>query len=77
MIWLVGLSFVIALAGGIWLGLPRRYEQSLDEIDQRLDEEGQHQKVRRHRTVFNLLQGNLERGSHRRRRRTGRPFGMS
>jgi hypothetical protein len=77
MTWLISLSFVVALVWGIWLGLPRRYDQSLDEIDQRLEEDGQHQKVRRHRTVFNLLQKQVERGSHSRRRRSRKPFRMS
>ncbi len=77
MSWLIALSFVVALVFGIWLGLPRRYDQSFDEIDRRLDEEGQHQKVRRHRTWFALLQTKLEKGSHSRRRRSRKPFRMS
>ena len=40
MTWLTLLSFVVALAWGIWLGLPRRYDQPLDEIDERLEEGG-------------------------------------
>ena len=51
--------------------------QPLDEIDQRLEEDGQHQKVRRHRTAFNLLQEKVERGSHSRRRRSRKPFRIS
>lgn len=77
MTFLVVLSFAVALAVGIWLGLPRRYEQRLDEIDERLEAGGKHQTVKRHRTVVTLLQTKLERGSHRRRRRSGRPFRMS
>lgn len=77
MTWLTLLSFVVALAWGIWLGLPRRYDQPLDEIDERLEEGGQHQKVRRHRTMFGLLQNKLERGSHSRRRPSRKPFRMS
>ena len=77
MIWLVALSFAIALAFGIWLGLPRRYDQPLDEIDQRLEEGGEHQQVKRHRTVFGLLQTKLEKGSHSRRRRSRKPFRMT
>ncbi len=76
MTWGIILSFLIALAFGIWLGLPRRYDQPLDEIDRRLDEEGQHQKVRRHRTVFSLLQRKLEKGSTSRRRQSRKPFRM-
>ena len=77
MTWLIGVSFVVALAGGIWLGLPRRYDQPLDEIDRRLDQEGQHQKVKRRRTVFSLLQRNMEKGSHSRRRQSRKPFRMN
>ena len=77
MSWLIVLSFVAALGLGVWLGMPSRYEQPLDEIDRRLDEEGQHQKVRRHRTVFTLLQKNMEKGSHARRRSSRKPFRMT
>ena len=77
MSWLIGISFLAALGGGIWLGLPRRYDQPLEEIDRRLDEEGEHQQVKRHRTVFNLLQRKMEKGSHSRRRQGRRPFRMS
>jgi hypothetical protein len=76
MTFLTVLSFAVALAVGVWLGLPRRYDQPLDEINKRLEEGGEHQKVKRHRTVFSLLQAKVERGSHRRRRRSGRPFHM-
>lgn len=34
------LGAVAALALGIWLGLPGRYERDLDEIDRALDEDG-------------------------------------
>ena len=74
MIWLVSLSFVGALGFGIWLGMPRRYEQSLDEIDQRLQEEGEHQRVRRHATFMSLMQRKVEKGSSKRQRSTRRPF---
>ena len=76
MSWLIALSFVVALGFGVWLGMPRRYDQSLEEIDRRLDEEGDHQKVRRHRTVFNLLQPKMEKGSDTRRRHSRKPFRM-
>ncbi len=77
MTWLIALSFVAALGLGIWLGLPRRYDQPLDEIERRLEEEGQHQQVKRHRTVLGLLQRKLEPGSRSRRRYQSRgPFRM-
>lgn len=76
MSWLIALSFVVALGFGVWLGMPRRYDQSLEDIDRRLDEEGEHQKVRRHRTVLNLLQPKMEKGSHTRRRDSRKPFRM-
>ncbi|MEX1257550.1 MAG: hypothetical protein WEG36_08035 [Gemmatimonadota bacterium] len=75
--WLIGASLVAALAYGIWLGMPRRYEQPLEEIEERLSEEGEHQTVKRHFTFLNLLQKNVERGSHRRRRGSARrPFDL-
>ncbi len=74
MSFLVGLSFVAALLFGVWLGMPRRYDQSLDEINQRLDEEGEHQRVKRHMTFLTLLQRKVEKGSSRRQRSTRRPF---
>ncbi|MEX0936184.1 MAG: hypothetical protein WD013_04700 [Gemmatimonadota bacterium] len=70
------LSFVAALGFGFWLGLPRRYEQPLEEIDERLEEEGQHGRVKRHRTVFNLMQKKIEKGSRSRRRQARTPFRM-
>lgn len=76
MSWLVILSFVAALGFGIWLGRPRPYDQSLEEIDEKLSEEGRHARVRRHRTVLNLLQRKSERASHARRRPTRSPFKM-
>jgi len=75
--WLIGASLVAALAFGLWLGRPRRFDQPLDEIDERLSERGEHQKVKRHFTFLNLLQKKVERGSHRRRRGTPRrPFDL-
>jgi hypothetical protein len=74
---LVGASLVAALAFGLWLGRPRRYDQSVEEIEERLSEGGVHQTVKRHFTFLNLLQKKAERGSVRRRRSSSRtPFRM-
>lgn len=75
--WLIGLSFVAALAFGLWIGRPRSYDQSLDEIEQRLDEDGEHQKVKRVRTVFTLMQRKVEKGSRARRTKTRKPFRLN
>jgi len=67
MIWLLGLSFVVAVGVGIWFGLPGKYDQSLDEIDERLNEPGKkHSTVKRRLTFINLMKKE-ERGSKRRR----------
>lgn len=70
------LGMVAALGFGIYWGLPMRYEQRLDEIDERLGKDGEHQKAKRHMTFLNLLQRNVQKGSDRRlsRRRGRRPF---
>jgi hypothetical protein len=71
---IVGMVFALAL--GIYWGLPLRYQPSLEEIDKRLEEDGEHAKVKRHMTFLNLLQRKTEKGSDRRRNasRTRRPF---
>jgi hypothetical protein len=67
MIWLIGLSVAAAVGVGIWFGLPAKYDQSLDEIDERLNEPGnKHRTVKRRLTFINLLKKE-ERGSTRRR----------
>jgi hypothetical protein len=58
---------VVALGLGIYLGLPGRYDQSLEEIDKRLDEEGEHAKAERKNTVITILQRKVQPGSDRRR----------
>jgi hypothetical protein len=70
------LGLVAALLFGIYWGLPTRYEQTVEEIDQRLGEEGEHARVRRRTTVLNLLQRKMQKGSDRRfaRGRGRRPF---
>lgn len=68
------LGLFAAFAFGLYWGLPMRYDQSKDEIDERLGEEGEHRKTKRHTTFLNLLQRKVQRGSDRRRRRERRPF---
>ncbi len=75
MIWFI-LSLVAALLFGIWLGLPGRYDQSIDEVDERLGQEGTHGKAKRHFTILGFLQKKAERGSRRRRRGGRSPFKM-
>ncbi len=77
MSWLIGLSLIGAFAFGIWLGLPRRFDQPMEEIDRRLVEPGQHNKAKRHITFLNLLQRKREKGSDRRQRNTRTPFRMN
>lgn len=76
MSWMIGISLVAAFLWGIWLGLPRRFDQPLDDIDQRLGEGGDHKTVRRYPTFLNLLQKTTQKGSERRQRarRTKKPF---
>jgi hypothetical protein len=76
MTFMVGLSLVGALIWGIWLGLPKRYDQSLEEIDRRLSESGAHRKAKRHMTFLNLLQRKTEKGTDRRFRSERHPFRM-
>lgn len=70
------LGMVAALGFGIYWGLPMRYNQSLDDIDERLGKDGEHQKAKRHMTFLNLLQRKIQKGSDRRMssRRGRRPF---
>jgi hypothetical protein len=70
----VGLSLILALAFGIWLGMPRRYDQPLDDIERRLGKDGEHERVKRHMTFLNLMQKRVEKGSNRRQRSSRRPF---
>jgi hypothetical protein len=74
--WLVWASLVAALLLGIWLGMPRRYDQSLQDIEERMSEGGEHQTVQRHFTFLNnLKRTTVERASQKRRRSSGRsPF---
>ncbi len=48
---------VLALAAGIWLGLPGRYSQTTDEIERTMDSGlGRTRKVKRHFTPFAWMQ---------------------
>jgi len=60
-------SGIVALAFGVYLGLPGRYDQSLDDIDERLDQEGEHAKAERKNTVISILHRKVQPGSDRRR----------
>lgn len=74
MIWLLVLALLVAVGVGVWLGLPGRYEQSLDEIDERLGETGmKHRTAKRRMTFINLMRKE-ERGSKRRRSPGRTPF---
>lgn len=74
MTWLFGIALLVAVGVGIWLGLPSRYDQSLDEIDERLGKTGMsHRKVKRRMTFINLMRKE-ERGSKRRRSSGRTPF---
>lgn len=71
------LGGVVALAVGIYLGMPGRFEQPAEEIEKRLGQESQkHQKAKRHFTFINALaRRTSERASDRRRREASRkPF---
>lgn len=60
---------VLALALGIWLGLPGRYEQTHQELDEAMRRPGgRPNKARRHFMVLDWLR-NERRGSERRRQR--------
>lgn len=74
---LIVLSLIAALGFGIWLGMPRRYDQPLEEIDERLGEEGEHQRTTRHFTFLGLMQKKMEKGSRSRRSQSRKPFRMS
>lgn len=66
---------ILALGVGVYLGMPARYDQTLDEIDERFDQEGEHGKVKRKATVITILQRTVQPGSERRRTASRRkPF---
>ena len=69
---LMVLGGVAALALGIWLGLPGRYDRSQEEVDRAL-EKGKSRRswTKRHFTPLDLLRKE-KRGSER--RRVHRPF---
>ncbi len=75
MFWLQALGLVAALAVGIWIGRPRPFNQSPQEIEDLLSKSGSRKKATRHVTFLNLLQRKMEKGSDRRRKPSGRrPF---
>ena len=68
----IGLA-LLALAWGIWLGLPGRYSQTADDIENAMERGGGHRrKVKRHFTPLAWAQRNISaRGSSQRSRRSG------
>lgn len=63
------LGGIAALALGVWLGLPGRWEQSQRDIERAMDQGGAHRnKVRRHFTPLDWLRKE-KKGSERRRTR--------
>jgi len=51
---------LVALGLGIWLGLPGRYEQSVDEVESRmLEGRGRSRKAKRHFTPLAWIQRQL------------------
>lgn len=55
------LGGLVALGLGIWLGLPGRYDQSLDDVEKRMVEgSGQSRKVKRHFTPLAWVQRQLK-----------------
>jgi hypothetical protein len=68
------LGALAAFLLGIWLGMPRRFDQSPDEIEERLSKDGEHATVERKETVISIIQKRAQKGSDRRRTRKRRPF---
>ncbi|MEJ2203465.1 MAG: hypothetical protein P8170_05105 [Gemmatimonadota bacterium] len=51
------LGAVLALAVGIWLGMPARYSQTTDDLERTMDSGlGRTRKVKRHFTPFAWMQ---------------------
>jgi hypothetical protein len=50
------LGGLLAVGVGVWLGLPGRYEQSAEELDQLMDKPGRTRKVKRHFTPLAWFQ---------------------
>lgn len=75
MSWIIGLSLVGAFGLGFWIARPRPYDQPLEEIEKRLQEEGEHQRVERQTTLIDLIQRQVQKGSARRRGER-RPFNV-
>lgn len=71
---LMVISMVAALGFGVYMGLPKRFEQTPEEIDKLLDRDGEHAKVDRKETFISILHKRAQKGSDRRRTRKRRPF---
>ncbi len=69
---------LIALGVGVWLGMPGRYTQSLDDIDQVMDSGGaRRRKVKRRFTPLAWLQRSISARSARNIRSGRRASGFS
>lgn len=67
------LGCVLALALGIWLGLPGRYDQRVDDIERVMEQGGgRRRKVKRRMTPLAWIQRKLSAGSQARGRGAGR-----
>lgn len=71
---LLVLGAVAALLVGVWIGMPGRFSQSQEEIEERLEQDGEHAKVRRRETFIGILQKKAQKGSDRRRGGGRSPF---
>ena len=66
------LAALAAVAVGIWLGLPGRYDQSLDDIERNMIiGAGRSRKVKRHFTPLAWLQRKLSARNSQAQRRRG------
>ena len=67
--WLKILGAVVALAWGVWLGLPGRYAQRVEDIEEIMDSGiGRRRKVKRIFTPVAWLQRQISARSNRRNR---------
>lgn len=63
------LGGIAALALGIWLGMPGRYTQSVEEIEESLGKRGRRRTAKRHFTPLAWFQRQVSSGSTSQKRR--------